>query len=640
MKPILVSALFAVATAASAFPTAHLGGLPGRKLDALLAERAFSPFARGACYEETVNAFRTHYDDVHPPYEWHAADSGTWQGEYWGKTTIGLVGAARYTGDLALESFIAEKTRAFVKEFQKADGYLSTYADPLFLKPRNGGMNWNLWGMKYTLWGLIEVYDLTGDVFFLDAASKLMDWQIATVKTNKLCLAEQGCFAGLPAMSVLKPLVLLYERTHEKRHLDYAAEIVALMDRKDGTCPNLVANAFDDRYVCDWYPDAQGWAKGYEFLSCLEGLLAYARAVAPGEESSRCFRAVRNVVDKLAADELSALYSVSFFDHFVGASRLVNAETEVCDAIHWARVNYALWDRTDEARYLDAAERVFFNSVLTGVHGDGKWCSNAVRSQGFRRPSAPHEVAMKYHQCCVDNAPRAFFDYAAHALVANRVNFYTPGSYRSDDLEVTIGEGYPFADTVDVRVKRIRPPADAKNPVKLVAFRVPADARHFCVDGVRYVPGAQGYVGVPAPEPGAMRTYRVSFGFKPVVHRGPAVRTLPADKWVRNVWAGWGGEPELRKIYREKPAATVTFGPVLLARGVRTGVAAEQVFAFESIRSQDVDVTVVPSAHPPEGWFRGTLRITTEKGVSRDVPVGDFASVCDISGECPYSIWF
>ena len=106
-----------------------LGGPVRAKMDALSAERVFGADARGRIYEAAVNAFRTHYDDVHPQYDWHAVSSGTWQCEYWGKTTLGLVGAARYTGDAKLKASVAERTRACVKEFQHADGYLSTYRD-------------------------------------------------------------------------------------------------------------------------------------------------------------------------------------------------------------------------------------------------------------------------------------------------------------------------------------------------------------------------------------------------------------------------------------------------------------------------------------------------------------------------------
>ena len=74
-------------------------------------------------YEECVNAFRTHYDD-----------RAGWQNEYWGKTMLCYAEAAKYTQDPALKAWIVEKTHAFLKEFQKPNGYLSTDAKEDFLR--------------------------------------------------------------------------------------------------------------------------------------------------------------------------------------------------------------------------------------------------------------------------------------------------------------------------------------------------------------------------------------------------------------------------------------------------------------------------------------------------------------------------
>ena len=50
----------------------HLVGRVGESADACIRARAYSDWARGAMYEECVNAFRTHWDD-----------RVGWQNEYW-----------------------------------------------------------------------------------------------------------------------------------------------------------------------------------------------------------------------------------------------------------------------------------------------------------------------------------------------------------------------------------------------------------------------------------------------------------------------------------------------------------------------------------------------------------------------------
>jgi hypothetical protein len=88
----------------------QLRGRAGQAADACIRTRADSDWARGPMYEETVNAFRTHWDDL-------KSKSG-WQNEYWGKTMLCFAGAATYTGDAGLQAWMLEKTHAFLKEFQ------------------------------------------------------------------------------------------------------------------------------------------------------------------------------------------------------------------------------------------------------------------------------------------------------------------------------------------------------------------------------------------------------------------------------------------------------------------------------------------------------------------------------------------
>lgn len=617
------------------FLAAHLGGYPGEKLDTLLKERVFSDFARGACYEETVNAFRTHYDDVHPQYDWHAVSSGTWQCEYWGKTTIGLVGAARYTGDAKLKAFVADRTRAFVKEFQHADGYLSTYKDKTFLAER-GGMTWNLWGMKYTLWGLLEVHELTGDAFFLDAAAKLMDWQIDAVHSRQLCIRDLGSFDGLPVMSVLKPLMVLYGKRSEPRYLAYAREIVDNWRRSDGKSPNLVSNGLTGRNLTEWYP-GRNWAKGYELMSGLEGLVAYARAVSDSDERETVLKAVRNIVDALERDELSAVLSVSVFDHFIGAKAYDNAVTELCDAIHWARINYALWDVTKDGRYLDNAERVFLNAILAGVYRNGKWCSNAVHSHGFDQIPAPHEVAMKYHQCCVDNSPRAFFDYATYAFRDGCLNFYTPleATDESRRLKVEVGAGYPFAEKVVVKVTS----GAEKATIRL---RVPEGAR-LSVNGAVETPDPKTRQVAVALH-GGENALELKFAFEAVIKAKTVAAkkpgTDPFEDWAKNVWEAWSQRPDYAPLWRTEPASTVMYGPVLLAKGLRAGSAEKEILGFTPVSPTKTKVTYMPDSSPKPGfWTTGRL-VFCEGDSCRFVSVCDFASVADSDEKTLFSIYY
>jgi len=107
---------------------------------------------------------------------------------------------------------------------------------------------------------------------------------------------------------------------------------------------------------------------------------------------------------------------VRFFDHFTHAAACPNATTEPCDITPWICINRDLFMATGRAHYLENIEFAFYNAFLAGVYSDGTWGAHSVRSHGTCHQTAPHQVGMKYHQCCIDNMPRTFADFADTVL--------------------------------------------------------------------------------------------------------------------------------------------------------------------------------------------------------------------------------
>jgi len=235
---MMMSSLFLSAALAATVPAS-----PGEKAAHLFFERLLSERARSEIFDETVNAFRTHYDDVHPRVDGKLY--GYWQGEYWGKAMLSHSAYARLTGDAAEKAFVQKRAQELVLSFQREDGYLATYADADFVT----NFCWNVWSRKYTMWALVEASDLTGDKRLLEAARKMAVHLDGQLKRLGLTIAETGFFSGIPSMSILKPLLLVYQRTGEPAALSLAKSIVAENDRADGRCPNLIANAFTDKPV-------------------------------------------------------------------------------------------------------------------------------------------------------------------------------------------------------------------------------------------------------------------------------------------------------------------------------------------------------------------------------------------------------
>ena len=613
----------------------RLSGYVAAKMDALVRERFMTDFARAEIYDEAENAFRTHYDDL------HTKGYGWWQGEYWGKTMLSAAEVYSHTRDEGLKNFILEKTHRFLAGHQRPDGYVGSYNDARFVRvegrPARQSWCWNIWGRKYTMWALYDIYRHTGDRACLDAAVKSMDQMLAMLKEMKLRFIETGSFYGIPSSSILKPLLLLYRETGKPAYLEAARSIVEDFDRPGHPHGNIVADAFGDIPIHEWHQEPFFWAKAYETQSCMEGLIEYHRVT--GER--RPLEAVKRLHAKLVAHELNPMAGVGYFDHFVDGGHRPNSMTEPCDVTHWIRVNRELYLLTGEAHYLDRIEKAFYNAFLAGVYRDGKWGAHAVRSHGRRHRTAPHQVGMKYHQCCIDNMPRTFIDWIATQLGrqsdgAIDINFYSDMTASLDGVKVAISGNYPVSDSVTVRVTADR--------ARRVRFRVPGWSRMVKVNGAD-ARGPWHEVDVPKGE----SAWRIGFDMTPVVVSTYVQDTVfstdsfygqPARNWLVHVFESANENPEMKGLSRKEGAAFVMRGPLLLARCTRAGGSPDEILKVEkTINHGGFEAAAAPRPNA-NVWGAWTLTLKSGKDV-RTAEVADYASAADTDdAENAFSIWF
>ena len=569
---VVLAALPAAALAASPFqgPLVDAGSsfapYGDYKLERFVQERVLSERAKGEYYDEAVNAFRTHYDD-----------NGSWQGEYWGKTVLGAVATATLRRDRGLGEWIVRKAVAFVDEFQRPDGYICSYSDENAIGPNPDGSErfcWNLWSRKYTLWAILEASRLAetdpelarrvpgAAAKLLGSARRLMDHWIGQMEKGKVKIEQTGYFAGIPSMSVLKPLMSLYRRTGDRKYLDYARSIVAVWERNDGSMSALVAKALSGRPVSEWYPNPGWWAKAYEMMSCYEGLLDYADAT--GER--RLVEAVRSFADLAEKYEGNPFGSVGYFDHFSAARECPNATTEVCDVIHWMRLNHALFLATGDARCIDRIENAYLNGFLPAIFNDGTWACHATRSHGTRQFAAPHQVGMKFHQCCVDNAPRVPLDlYESAAATATNGTVLALLYFRGD---YALGGGARYRVLAnDLLAGRLRVAVESREPCR-VRFRAPPWAEDFSVDGRAATNGwVEAEAGAGATSFTA--TYRPCVALHEWRTREGADPRAALFEQVKET-------PEMAGLARRETGVYLTYGPFLLAKSTRFDASREE----------------------------------------------------------------
>ena len=623
----------------------HLDGFVGAKVGRFIDHRVRSDFAREIVFPEARMAFEKQDDDrFFIPAKGDIEDRlrlrhwGMWKGEFWGKLMISACRIAEYEHDADLKKFLHEEALRLIA-FQKPDGYLGTYVDPEYVQPLGWDVNhtnttvkgpwcWNLWCRKYTMWGLLASYKLTGDRRLLEATMKSMDQEMAMLSRLGLHPIDTGTFVGMPSSSVLKPLLLLYRETNKREYLQYAKAIVDDFRRADGRAPNIIANAFSRNPLAEWYAAPWAWAKAYEMMSCCDGLLEYYRLT--GDES--VLEAMKRVHAMIEEHETNPCFSVGYNDQFANAAKLLNGVTEPCDVIHWIRFNHDLWLITGEPKYVDAIELGFYNAYLASVFRDGTWGARGVRSHGYHHAERSGQSGMRHQHCCVNNMPRSVVD-VAQTLVAKDaegtlyVAFYNDGHALIGGDKVEISGNYPVGDKVTVKVSRMS--------AGKIKFRIPAWSS---TDVDR---GTWRTVDAPAGE----SVYELAFDLRPrlwapkrqAIAGQNAVPGMLAD-WRTRMWTAYGSDKDIAKMMRTVPGVEIMRGPLVLAKSEAADTPLHEICSEESIYGT-MPVLKLTDVKASKTWGHWELEIGDG---GRRVPVCDFMSAGDEykDGGCCFSIWF
>ena len=133
--------------------------------------------------------------------------------------------------------------------------------------------------------GLLAYYDLTKEQKALTAAGKEADFLMKELTDKNIFIVKKGANRGMAASSVLEPVCQLYNRTGNKKYLDFAEEIVRQWETPDG--PQLISKSDID--VSKRFPKPTNWfswdqgQKAYEMMSCYEGLLELYRITGKTE---------------------------------------------------------------------------------------------------------------------------------------------------------------------------------------------------------------------------------------------------------------------------------------------------------------------------------------------------------------------
>ena len=436
-------------------------------------------------------------DYITAPFMEKTETKGWWQTEFWGKWMHSAVPYAK----LELESGVGEneleyrvgvggKLKAKIERgiermlaSQEPCGYIGNYPDAL-----RCGEGWDVWGMKYTMMGLLHYYDLVkaqevvgekssssrmdgkhhsptptqNSNSILDAAKRLCDYVIGEIGPNGRRgreLWQTGNWSGFASSSILEPVVWLYKRVSEKdgkdaaqKYLDFATYIVEGMTKPEKG-PRLIDLALKGVSVADrndanfndgdeWsYVCKHGRSKAYEMMSCYQGLLEYYEIVKLCKYENTQYpmsavddilmAAVRTAEDIVKEEVNLAGGCASSEAWFHGAKKqhlpYVHLQ-ETCVTTTWMRFCEKLLEVTDDPKWADQIERTFYNAYLGALRSDGGEFAAYTPLTGNRWHGMNH--CFMHTDCCTANGPRGFLCFLKE-LFTTRVGIATFNFYSS-----------------------------------------------------------------------------------------------------------------------------------------------------------------------------------------------------------------
>ena len=337
-----------------------------------------------------------------------------WQSEFWGKYMHSAVPYLAYTG---YEKLKANIDRGVVRMLstQEPCGYIGNYPDEL-----RCGEGWDVWGMKYTMMGLLHYYDATKEESVLAACRRLCDYLIGEIGPNGRRgreLWQTGNWSGYVSSSILEPVMCLYNRTRDARYLDFASYIVLGMTKPEKG-PRLLDLALKGVSVADrnekgytrnreWsYVCKYGRSKAYEMMSCYQGLLEYFEVTGRRDLLDAAMKTAEDIIREEINLAGGCASSEAWFHGAHKQHLPYERLQETCVTTTWMRFCEKLLDITGDPKWADQIERTFYNAYLAAMKSDGSEFAGYTPLSGNRWHGQHH--CYMHTDCCTANGPRGF----------------------------------------------------------------------------------------------------------------------------------------------------------------------------------------------------------------------------------------
>ena len=386
-------------------------------------------------------------------------------GEMWGKAVRSGCMFYRYTADPELKEILSQTVKDLLSTV-RPNGSISCVPP----EKQPDGPGGDLWERKYVLLGLDRYYDLVeADPAVLRAMTDQADCIIEQVgEPPKVPITSLGWSPNhIESSTLLEPFMRLYNRTGEKRYLDFARYIVST-GGSEGY--DIFRQAYDNVP-----PHEMGgpYPKAYEMMSMFEGAVEYYRVT--GDEYVR--RSFMNLYDNIRRNEITIVgngggdqpYHPAVmgegWDHTAveQTNPDITRMMETCVGVTWMKFCSQILRLTGDPSAVDEIEKYIYNGLLGAMKpsGDGFSYVNLFNGEKVTNYGLGTTFGSLPVTCCNLNGPMglAYIPFVA-VMESDRgpvVNLYNAAraelsTPQGDSLSLRIETDFPLSDRVLVRV--------------------------------------------------------------------------------------------------------------------------------------------------------------------------------------------
>jgi DUF1680 family protein len=397
---------------------------------------------------------------------------GSYEGRRFNDTDVyKAIEAASYTliqhDDPALERQL-DGLIAIIAAAQEPDGYLypARTIDPANPAPGAGPARWVHLNGSHELYNFGHLYEAAVAHHSATGKTSLLDVAVRNARLVRSVFGPRGRRAVPGHQEIELALVRLAEVTGDRSYAELAR---FFLDARGGT------------HQTEPYPDPGPFAmyNGREYKQDHRPVVAQDRAVGHAVRATYMYAGMTDIaalfaspahraaVERLHADVVSRrLYitggigarsgTESFGDDYELPN--LQAYTETCAAVGLEQWAHRLFRLTGEGHYLDLAERVLYNGLLSGVSasGDRFFYQNPLASEGRPQRVPYFDVA-----CCPANLSRALARLPglvyAHADDTAYVALFAASAatlpLKSGAVRLTQRTSYPWDGDIELRVE-------------------------------------------------------------------------------------------------------------------------------------------------------------------------------------------